>query len=30
MGLDSTVLTVCGGLFSIVVVVAFMATKIYK
>ncbi len=30
MGLDSTVLTVCGGLMSIVVVVAFMATKIYK
>ena len=30
MCLDSTVLTVCGGLLSIVVVVAFMATKIYK
>jgi hypothetical protein len=29
-GLDSTVLTVVAGLFSIVVVVGFMATKIYK
>lgn len=30
MGLDSTVLTVCAGLMCIVVVVGFMATKIYK
>ena len=30
MGLDSTVLTVCAGLMSIVVVVGLMATKIYK
>ena len=30
MGLDSTVLTVCAGLMSIVVVVGFMAVKIYK
>ena len=29
-GLDSTVLTVVAGLFSIVAVVGFMATKIYK
>jgi len=29
-GLDSTVLTVVGCLFGIVVVVGFMATKIYK
>jgi len=29
-GLDSTVLTVVAGLFSIVIVVGFMATKIYK
>lgn len=30
MGLDSTVLTVCACLMSVVVVVGFMATKIYK
>lgn len=30
MGLDATVLTVCAGLFSIVIVVGFMATRIYK
>jgi hypothetical protein len=30
MGLDATVLTVCAGLMSIVVVVGFMATKLYK
>lgn len=30
MGLDGTVLSVVAGLFSIVVVVGFMATKIYK
>ena len=30
MGLDSTVLTVCAGLMSIVVVVGLMATRIYK
>ena len=29
-GLDSTVLTVVAGLFGIVAVVGFMATKIYK
>ncbi len=29
-GLDSTVLTVVAGLFGIVIVVGFMATKIYK
>ena len=29
-GLDSTVLTVVAGLFSIVIVVGFMATKLYK
>jgi len=30
MGLDSTVLTVVAGCFAIVLVVGFMATKIYK
>ena len=29
-GLDSTVLTVVAGLFGIVIVVGFMATKLYK
>ena len=29
-GLDSTVLTVVGGLFGIVIVVGFIATKLYK
>ncbi len=30
MSLDATVLSTVAGLFSIVIVVAFMATKIYK
>ena len=29
-GLDSTVLTVVAGLFGIVIVIGFMATRIYK
>ena len=29
-GLDSTVLTVVGGLFGIVILVGFIATKLYK
>jgi hypothetical protein len=30
MSLDATVLSTVAGLFGIVIVVAFMATKIYK
>lgn len=29
-GLDSTVLTVVGGLFGIVILVGFIATRLYK